>query len=164
MPHVGYWIGQVSTKAFSSLQEILLDSSGFISTLFECQLCVGLCLRSMYTYCCTYQYLSSGFMQILVQILVQDLTLCMSLNLSEPEFSLLQNRDNIGTTQKAIVKVKCVDTQKAFSTASGCEALTAVPILQGGNWHSEEWWDLSRFSWLERVPWDLSQCLPGAKV
>ena len=56
-----------------------------MSTCSECQLCVGLCLRSVH---------SSGFKQMWIQILAQDLTLCVSLNLSAAGFCLLQNGDD----------------------------------------------------------------------
>jgi len=62
-----------------------MDNSAFMSTRFECQLCVGLCLTSVD---------SSGFKQMWIQILVQDLTLCVSLNLSAAGVCLLQNGDN----------------------------------------------------------------------
>lgn len=65
--------------------------------------------------------MSIRFTQIWIQILVQDTALCMSLNLLEPGYSLLQNGGCNRKIHKAIVKVKGTYTQKAFSMVSGHE-------------------------------------------
>ena len=65
----------------------------FMSTLLERHLCVGLCLSSVD---------NSGFKQMWIQILVQDLTLCVSLNLSAAGSCLLQNGDNNRALQRAL--------------------------------------------------------------
>lgn len=73
----------------SSVLEILLDLSTFIFTLLSVSFvscCVlDLCIHTV----STYYYLGSGVTQAWIQILIQDLTLGVSLNFSESGFSVL---------------------------------------------------------------------------